>query len=101
MSKYEHTGMTYENPEIDVRREYSGQTVRGGADRARQRMLNRDKEYRREVERKRAEAEAAKLREASDKEKQRLDQWARNTGFYKDYADYEKHRDAGRLGYAD
>lgn len=100
MGKYYHDGMSFDNG-IETGRAEAGSRVRGGASAARRRMLERDEMHRKKVDRNRARAEWEKLQKEEQKERARLDRWAKGTGFYKDYADYLEHRREGRQGYAD
>lgn len=100
MGKFYHDCMSFDNG-IETGRAEAGSRVRGGASAARRRMLERDEMYRKNVERDRARAEWAKVQKDEQRERERLDRWAKGTGFYKDYADYLEHKKSGRQGYAD
>ena len=100
MGRYYHDSVSYESG-IESGRAEAGSRVRGGASAARRRMLERDEMHRKNVERNRARAEWEKVQEAEQKERERLDRWAKGTGFYKDYSDYLEKKFSGRQGYAD
>ena len=100
MGKFYHDCMSFDNG-IETGRAEAGSRVRGGSEAARKRMMNRDSQHKKRVERDRAAREWEKLQKEEQKERARLDTWARNTGLYSDFSDYEKHRREGRQGYAD
>jgi len=92
--------MSFDNG-IETGRAEAGSRVRGGSEAARKRMMNRDSQHKRQVERDRAAREWKRQEEAEARERKRLNDWARSTRLYKDFDDYEKHRREGRQGYAD
>ena len=100
MGRYYHDSVNYESG-IESGRVEAGSRVKGGSEAARKRMLNRDVMYKKKVERELAAREWEKLQKEEQKERERLDRWAKGTGFYKDYSDYLEHRREGRQGYAD
>ncbi len=99
MGKYYHDQVVY-NGIDDEGRSAAGTKVRS-AEAARKRMLNRDVRHKQRVERDRAAREWEKVQAEQEKELERLDRWAKGTGFYKDYADYLERKKSGRQGYAD
>ena len=100
MGRYYHDEMVYRGVE-DEGRSAAGSRVKGGSEAARRKMLDRDVRHKKAVERDRARAEWAKVQKEEQRERERLDRWAKGTGFYKDYADYLEHKKSGRQGYAD
>ncbi len=100
MRKYYHDCMSYDNG-IETGRAEAGSRVKGGSEAARKRMMNRDSQHKKKVEADRAAREWKRQEEAEARDRERLDRWAKGTGFYSDYSDYEKHRREGRQGYAD